>query len=239
MAILKEIGKPYEFWNYFEQISQIPRCSGREERIRNYIKAEGEKFGFKTKVDKIGNLAIFIPAKSETKEKLILQCHMDMVCEKNSNITHDFTKDPLKLKILEIDNEKWITAEGTTLGADNGTGVCFNLTLMKKVYDGNIIFNNLSIELLFTVLEEVRLGGARDIDKDMVDGNLLINLDSGRDGMITNGCTGGVGFITDVKTNPFPVSQVEDKLIPLRISLIGLIGGHSGGDINRGRANAI
>ncbi|MFW9822921.1 MAG: beta-Ala-His dipeptidase [Candidatus Thorarchaeota archaeon] len=239
MIKLKEIGKPDEFWNYFEQISQIPRCSGREERIRNYIKAEGEKFGFKTKVDKIGNLAIFIPGKSETKEKLILQCHMDMVCEKNSNIAHDFTKDPLKLKVLEIDNEKWITAEGTTLGADNGTGVCFNLTLMKKVHEGNLSFKNLSIELLFTVLEEVRLGGARDIDKDMVDGNLLINLDSGRDGMITNGCTGGIGFITDVKTNPFPVSQVEDKLIPLKISLIGLIGGHSGGDINRGRANAI
>jgi dipeptidase D len=162
-----------------------------------------------------------------------------MVCEKNSDVIHDFSKDPLKLKTVEIDDEKWVTAEGTTLGADNGTGICYNLTVMKKIHDGNLSFKNLSLELLFTVLEEVRLGGAREIEKDMVEGNLLINLDSGRDGMITNGCTGGIGFIVDIKTKPSSVSQLEDKLIPLKISLTGLIGGHSGGDINRGRANAI
>ncbi|MCK4379726.1 MAG: cytosol nonspecific dipeptidase, partial [Candidatus Lokiarchaeota archaeon] len=120
MSKLKDLGQPEEFWDYFEQISKIPRCSRNEERIRNFIKEEGEKFGYKTQVDKVGNLAINIPAKSTQKEKLILQCHMDMVCEKNDDVEHDFLKDPLKLKIMEIDNEKWLTAEGTTLGADNG-----------------------------------------------------------------------------------------------------------------------
>jgi dipeptidase D len=239
MSKLEDLGKPEEFWDYFEQISKIPHCSGHEEKIRKFIKAEGEKFGLKTKVDKVGNLAIYIPAKSKTEEKLILQCHMDMVCEKNSDIKHDFLQDPLKLKTVEIDKEKWVTADGTTLGADNGTGICYNLTIMKKIYDGNLNLNSLSIELLFTVLEEVRLGGAREIDEDMIEGNLLINLDSGRDGMITNGCTGGIGFIVDIKTNPISMGEFEENLIPLRLSLSGLIGGHSGGDINRGRANAI
>ena len=239
MLELKELGKPEEFWDYFEQISKIPHCSRYEEKIRNFIKAEGERFGFKTTVDKIGNLLISIPPKSTSNEKLILQCHMDMVCEKNSDVKHDFLLDPLKLKIVEKNNEKWITAEGTTLGADNGTGICYNLTVMKKIHDGTLNLDTLNIELLFTVLEEVRLGGAREIDKTMVEGNLLINLDSGREGMITTGCTGGIGFIADVKTNPISIDQIEEKLILLRLSLSGLIGGHSGGDINRGRANAI
>ena len=239
MSILKDIGQPEEFWEYFDQISKIPHCSGHEEKIRNFIKTEGEKFGFKTKVDKIGNLVIYIPSKSTTKEKLILQCHMDMVCEKNNDVKHDFLQDPLKLKIVDINNEKWITADGTTLGADNGTGICYNLSVMKKIHDGTLNLNSLSIELLFTVLEEVRLGGAKEIDKNMVEGNLLINLDSGEEGMITNGCTGGIGFIADVKTKPISIDQIKEKLIPLRLTLSGLMGGHSGGDINRGRANAL
>ena len=239
MLKLKDLGQPEDFWEYFEQISKIPHCSMYEEKIRSFIKEEGEKLGFKTQVDKIGNLVITIPPKSTAKEKLILQCHMDMVCEKNDDVTHDFLQDPLNLKIVEINNKKWITAEGTTLGADNGTGICYNLTVMKKIHDGTLNLNSLSIELLFTVLEEVRLGGAKEIDKNMVEGNLLINLDSGEEGMITNGCTGGIGFIADVKTKPISIDQIEEKVIPLRLTLSGLMGGHSGGDINRGRANAI
>ncbi len=239
MSKLKDLGKPEEFWDYFEQISKIPHCSGYEEKIRNFIQTEAEKFGFKTKVDKIGNLLISIPSKSTVKEKLILQCHMDMVCEKNNDVKHNFLQDPLNLKIVEINNEKWLTADGTTLGADNGTGICYNLTVMKKIHDGSLNLKTLSIELLFTVLEENRLGGAKEIDKNMVEGNLLINLDSGEEGMITNGCTGGIGFITNIKTKPISIVHIEEKVIPLRLTLSGLMGGHSGGDINRGRANAI
>jgi dipeptidase D len=238
MLNLKDLGEPEEFWYYFEQISKIPRCSRFEERIRNYIKREGEKLGFKTYVDEVGNLAIDIPAKNTQKEKIILQCHMDMVCEKNGNVEHDFSKDPLKLKIIDVDNEQWLTAEGTTLGADDGTGICFNLVLMKNIHDGTLNFDTLSIRLIFTVLEEFNLGGAKGIDKSLVDGNLLINLDSGGEGVITNGCTGGIGFIADIITKPIPVSSFQTNLIPLKISLFGLIGGHSGGDINRGRGSA-
>lgn len=238
MSKLKDLGQPEEFWDYFEQISKIPRCSRNEERIRNFIKEEGEKFGYKTQVDKVGNLAINIPAKSTQKEKLILQCHMDMVCEKNDDVEHDFLKDPLKLKIMEIDNEKWLTAEGTTLGADNGVGICFILSIMKKINDGSLNFDVLGLELIFTVLEEYNLGGAEGIDRSLVDGNMLINLDSGGDGMITNGCAGGIGFIADIKTKPVSVDKFKENLIPLNLTLSGLIGGHSGGDINRGRGNA-
>ncbi|MBY8992429.1 MAG: beta-Ala-His dipeptidase [Candidatus Lokiarchaeota archaeon] len=238
MLKLHDLGQPIEFWDYFEQISKIPRCSQHEEKIRNFIQGEGKKLGFKTKVDEIGNLAISIPAKSVEKEKLILQCHMDMVCEKNNDVVHDFSNDPLKLKIIEIENKKWLTAEGTTLGADNGTGICFNLSLMKKIHDGSMKFDSLSLELLFTVLEEFNLGGAKNIDKSLVNGDMLINLDSGGEGRITNGCTGGIGFIADIKTKPVSVETLEGNFIPHQLTLSGLIGGHSGGDITRGRGNA-
>jgi len=238
MSKLKDLGQPEEFWDYFEQISKIPRCSRYEERIRNFIKEEGEKFGFKTKVDKIGNLVISIPAKSTEKAKLMLQCHMDMVCEKNDDVIHDFLKDTLKLKVIEIENEKWLTAEGTTLGADNGAGICFILSIMKKINDGSLNFDSLGLELIFTVLEEYNLGGAEGIDRSLIDGNMLINLDSGGDGMITNGCAGGIGFIADINTKPVSVDTFKESLIQLKLTLGGLIGGHSGGDINRGRGNA-
>jgi len=239
ISILKDLGEPDEFWDYFERISAIPRCSRYEERIRSYIKEEAEKFGFETLVDKIGNLAIFIPSKTPQKEKCILQCHLDMVCEKNESVIHDFSKDPLKLKIIDIDNEKWLTADGTTLGADNGTGICYLLTIMKEIYRDNLKLNSLGLELLFTVREEYDMGGAKNINKDLLDGKYLINLDSGRDGMITIGCTGGIGFIAKINTKPFSVDQIEEKIKPIKITIKGLIGGHSAGDINRGRAHAI
>ncbi len=239
MSKIKDLGEPEEFWDYFERISTIPRCSRYEERIRSFIKDEAEKFGFETQVDKVGNLAIFIPAKSSQKEKCILQCHMDMVCEKNEAVIHNFSKDPLKLKIIDINNEKWMTADGTTLGADNGTGICYLLTIMKEIYKDTLKFNSLSLELLFTVREEYDMGGAKNINKDLMDGKYLINLDSGRDGMITIGCTGGIGFIAKIKTQPISVDQIDEKVKPIKITLKGLIGGHSAGDINRGRAHAI
>jgi dipeptidase D len=238
MINLHDLGQPKEFWDYFEQISKIPRCSQHEEKIRDFIQQEGKKLGFKTKVDEIGNLVISVPAKSSEKEKLILQCHMDMVCEKNDDVDHNFSTDPLKLKIIEIENKKWLTAEGTTLGADNGTGICFNLSLMKKIHDGSLKLDFLSLELVFTVLEEFNLGGAKNIDKSLVTGNMLINLDSGGEGRITNGCTGGIGFIANIKTKPVSVGTLKGQFKALKLSLSGLIGGHSGGDIKRGRGNA-
>ena len=239
MSNLSNLGQPTEFWEYFEQISRIPRCSNNEERVRHFIKNEAEKFGFETIVDDIGNLIIIIPAKSAQKEICILQCHLDMVCEKNEAVIHDFSKDALKLKVIEIEKEKWITAEGTTLGGDNGTGICYLLTLMKKIHNESLKFDSLGLNLIFTVREEYDMGGAKNINKDLVNGKYLINLDSGRDGKITVGCVGGIGFIAEIKTNPIEVNQINAELKSFKLIISGLIGGHSGGDCNKGRGHAI
>ncbi|HEC36893.1 MAG TPA: M28 family peptidase, partial [bacterium] len=171
MINLKDLGHPSEFWEYFEQISKIPRCSEHEEKIRKFIKAEAQKFGFISQVDSTGNIVVRIPSTLTQKSRGVLQCHLDMVCEKNQSITHDFSTDPLKLKIYELDNENWLTAEGTTLGADNGVGICYLLTLMKKIQNKELHFESLGLDLLFTVDEEQGLRGAFKIDDDLIDGN--------------------------------------------------------------------
>ncbi|MFW9820342.1 MAG: peptidase dimerization domain-containing protein, partial [Candidatus Thorarchaeota archaeon] len=236
MLELKDLGKPTDFWNYFYEISRIPRKSRFEDKIRTYIKHEAEKYGFKVQIDEVGNIAVKIPAVIQ-KSNCVLQCHMDMVCEKNEGVIHDFLTDPLKLKIIEINDEKWVTAEGTTLGADNGTGICFLLTLMKKIHEGEVNFNTLGLDLLFTVREEYDMGGAKNIDPKLVSGNYLINLDSG-DKSITIGCTGGIGFHTRIKKKSNFIDNEQSKLEPIEIFIFGLIGGHSG-RCNEGQAHAI
>ncbi len=239
MLSLKDIGYPTEFWKYFNQISKIPRCSRNEEKVRNYIKEEAEKFGFITKTDTIGNLAVQVPSKSNQNKKAVLQCHLDMVCEKNEGIIHDFKKDPLKLKIVEIDKEKWLTAEGTTLGADNGTGICYILTLMNKIYNKELEFNSLGFDFLFTIREEYDMGGAKKIDKDLISGNFLINLDSGGENSITIGCVGGISIKAKIYKNLKNIGQRNENVIPIRLFCKGLRGGHSGEDSNKVRGNAI
>jgi len=148
MVNLADLEQPHVFWEYFLQILEIPRCSRNEEKIRTFIKKEAENFGFNSKIDEIGNIAVKIPAINQ-KLNCVLQCHMDMVCEKNEDVIHDFSKDPLKPKIIDIEGEKWITAEGTTLGADNGVGVCFLLTLMKKIHNNELKFDTIGLDLLY------------------------------------------------------------------------------------------
>ncbi len=239
MLNLKDLGGPFEFWEYFEKVSKIPRCSENEEKIRTFLKEESESLGFKFKIDSIGNLLISIPAKSNQIRNCVLQCHMDMVCEKNESVTHDFSKDPLKLKIEEINKEKWITAEGTTLGADNGVGICYMLTLMKKIQGGELHFNSLGFDLLFTVDEEQGLRGAFAVNEDFLEGDFLINLDSEEDDSVTIGCAGGLVHIIEIKKESITVNVQEKKLVPIRIFISGLSGGHSGVDIHLGRGNAL
>ncbi|MFW9875381.1 MAG: beta-Ala-His dipeptidase, partial [Candidatus Thorarchaeota archaeon] len=236
MLSLKELGQPTDFWDYFIQISKIPRQSRYEGKIRLFIKNEADKYGFKTKIDEIGNIAVNIPSENQ-KLKCVLQCHMDMVCEKNEEVIHDFSKDPLKLKIIDIDNERWVTAEGTTLGADNGVGICYLLTLMKKIYEKELKFESLSFDLLFTVREEYDMGGAKNVDPNLVDGKYLINLDSG-DKAITIGCTGGIGFHTRIKKKTIFIDRSQLDLLPIKCSIFGLKGGHSG-RCNEGQAHSI
>jgi len=234
----KQLGTPSEFWEYFDKISQIPRCSGREHLIRAYIIKEADKFNFPSKTDKAGNLLVSITSKKDDRPPIIVQSHMDMVCEKNENVAHDFMKDPLKLKIVEIENKKWITAEGTTLGADNGVGLAYSLALMRKIHSGQLDFSNIGLDFLFTVSEELGIAGARLIEKDLLQGNYLINTDSGKDDTVIIGCAGGIYTFCDVKMDQIEINQ-EDSLITLKIFITGLIGGHSAGDIHLGRANSI
>ncbi len=236
MIDFTNLGAPHEFWEYFYQISKIPRCSKHEEKLRNFIKEEAEKYGFEKKIDEIGNIVVKIPAANQ-KLKCILQSHMDMVCEKNEATIHDFSKNSLKLKIIDIDNEKWITAEGTTLGADNGVGVCYLLTIMKKIHQDELKFNSLGLDLLFTVREEYDMAGAQNVNSRFVNGNYLINLDSARQAL-TIGCAGGIGFHTRIKCESIFINRDQLTLIPINISIFGLVGGHSGG-CNRGQAHAI
>ena len=239
MLKLRDLGNPSEFWEYFEQISKIPHCSGFEERIRNYIKNEAENFKFETKIDKVGNLLVKIPPKSNIKSTVILQSHLDMVCEKNEKTIHNFSKDPLKLKVIEKGGYKWVTADGTTLGADNSTGIASQLTLMKKIYNGELDFSNLRLDLLFTLDEEIGMTGAYQIDEDMINGNQLINLDGIQDEVITIGSVGMIHSSIEIKLERTNINKEEDELEIVKIIITGLLGGHSGGDINRGRANAI
>ena len=236
---LRELSKPHEFWEYFEEISKIPRCSGKEERIREFVKNEAIKLGFETEIDKIKNIVVRIPSKSEQKLRIVLQCHLDMVCEKNEDIDHDFSKDPLKLKVIEINGEKWVTAEGTTLGADNGVGMAYILTIMKKIHNEELNLGSLDLDLLFTVNEEMALAGANQIDEKLIEGKYLINLDSGEDDTFTIGCSGGNHFFVEFKTKREILEQGQENLIPIKVSVSGLIGGHSGVDIHLGRANSI
>jgi len=235
----RELGNPGEFWEYFEEISKIPRCSGNEGQIRTYVKKEAEKFNYQTKIDKAGNLLVSIPPKDGGKSVVILQSHLDMVCEKNENTLHDFSKDPLKLKVIEIRGKQWVTAEGTTLGADNAAGMAYQLTIMKRIFNGELEFGSFGLDLLFTVKEEVGLIGAFQIEESLIRGDTLINLDSGRDDSITIGCATGQMTTVNVKLEIIQINPEDEELEAIKILVTGLIGGHSGADIHRGRGNAI
>ena len=239
MKDLRKLGNPIEFWDYFYEISQIPRCSQKEEKIREYVKNEAKKFNYDTRIDDIGNIVIKVPSKQDiSKTKIVLQSHMDMVCEKNSDIEHDFSKDALKLITIRKDDEEWLTADGTTLGADNAVGMAYQLAIMKKIYDGSLNLGPLTLDLLFTVDEERGLSGASQMDKNMIEGKYLINLDSEEDDEFTIGCAGGRVFRVEFEKATEEELLEKDKF-PIKISVSGLIGGHSGMDINKGRGNAV
>ncbi len=212
--------EPERLWRHFENISKIPRCSGNESGIREYVVNFARSKGLVYRVDGAGNVVIKKGEVSNTGP--VLQAHLDMVCEKNSDVQHDFSKDPLD---IYIDGE-WVKARGTTLGADNGIGVAAALSLLEE---------DLSpFEVLLTVDEETGLTGAYNLEPELVDGRFLLNLDTEEEGVFIIGCAGGGDSIIRLKT------EVEEKKgTGLRLKLSGLKGGHSGMDINTGRGNAI
>lgn len=236
MEELKHLGSPSEFWEYFYEISKIPRCSGNEGKVREYINNEAKNLGFETEIDDVQNILVKIPSKNNSIT-VVLQSHMDIVCEKNRESNHDFSKDPLELEIIEIENEKWVTAKGTTLGADNGVGIAYQLALMKLVSEKRINLDNINLKLLFTVDEEMGLKGASQLKREFAMGDYLINLDSEDDKTFTVGCAGGIQFRTKFKLHS--QKKIDKDCIPVKIQIKGLLGGHSGVDINKGRGHSV
>lgn len=219
---------PKIVWQYFYEITQIPRPSKKEEKIIKYIIDFAEKHNLKYKKDKVGNIVIEKEATKgkENLKKVILQSHVDMVCEKNSDIKHDFDNDPIK---TVIDGE-WLRADGTTLGADNGIGCAAQLAILAS----NDIEHG-PIEALFTVDEETGMTGAMNLEPGFFDAKILLNLDSEDEGELFIGCAGGMGVIAEFK---YKHENIPSDFLSLRIDVKGLKGGHSGGDIHVGLGNA-
>lgn len=221
--------KPKKVWNHFDEIRKIPRCSKHEGKIREYILAFAKQNDLESKTDAAGNVVVSKSGTSNMKDKptVVLQGHMDMVCEKESELDHDFSKDPIKIK---RENDI-LTAEKTSLGADNGIGVAIALAILEdsKLEHG-------PIEALFTVDEETGLTGAFELEKNMLTGSKLINLDSEDFGIITVGCAGGGEITINL---PLGKQSLDESLTTIAIQISGLKGGHSGIEIHKQRGNAI
>lgn len=219
---------PQPLWNYFEEICQVPRPSKKEERIRQYLLDFAQGNGLVAKTDQVGNVLIFKSASSgkESAPTVILQAHMDMVCEKNSDKSFNFETDA----IVPIIDGGWVKADGTTLGADNGIGVAAQLAVLT---DTGLVHGPL--ECLITVDEETGLSGAFGLQSDFLSGKILLNLDSEDDGELFIGCAGGMDTLAEIELER---EKTPGKSFALKIMVRGLWGGHSGDDIHKGRGNA-
>lgn len=220
--------KPAIIWNYFYEITQTPRPSKKEDKIIAYLLSFAQKHNLEVKKDDIGNVLITKPA-TKGKENIptvILQGHVDMVCEKNKGTEHNFETDPIQ---TYIDGD-WVKAKGTTLGADNGMGVAAALAILAS----NDIEHG-KLECLFTVDEETGLTGAYALDKNFLTGHILINLDTEEEGELYIGCAGGKGTSATFSYTP---EKVPSGYFWFKIDVKGLNGGHSGSEINKGLGNA-
>ena len=220
--------QPQGLWSNFYDLTQIPRPSGQKEEISAFLANYGRSLGLETIVDAIGNVIIRKPASAgyENHPGVILQGHMDMVPQKNNDTVFDFSKDPIE---AYIDGE-WVTAKGTTLGADNGIGVAAAMAILA---DKNVVHPPL--EVLITVDEETGLYGAFALEGGVLQGKTLLNLDSESEGELYIGCAGGVDTTATFDYNPV---EVEEGDVAIKVSLTGCKGGHSGCDIHLQRANA-
>ncbi len=220
--------EPSALWNHFADLNAVPRPSKKEERVIQFMMDFGKSLGLETIQDEIGNVIIKKPATSgmENRQTVVLQSHLDMVHQKNSDTDFDFDKQGIE---MFVDND-WVKAKGTTLGADNGIGVA---TIMATLAATNI--EHPAIEALFTIDEETGMTGAMKINPKNISGTILLNLDTEDDTEISIGCAGGIDTNTslDLKLESLP-----SGFIGIGISLRGLLGGHSGMDIHLGRGNA-
>ncbi len=213
----------------FKEITTIPRESGNEKHIIAYLQDFAKKHNLQCKTDKAGNVLIIKEADKgkESVPTIILQSHSDMVCEKNAGVEHDFTKDPIKY----VEEDGWLIAKDTTLGADCGIGMAAQLALLidKSIKTGKL-------EALFTVSEETGMDGAFALEKGFFEGKYLINLDSEDEGELFIGCAGGIDTTAKFHYEQEPVMKEYSRYM---FKICGAQGGHSGDDIDKGRANAI
>ncbi|RKY76939.1 cytosol nonspecific dipeptidase [candidate division KSB1 bacterium] len=221
--------KPEAVWKNFYSLTQIPRPSKKEAKVIEFMKKFGEDLGLETIVDGVGNVIIKKPATPgmENKKTICLQGHLDMVPQKNSNVDHDFEKDPID---AYVDGE-WVTARDTTLGADNGIGVAAAMAVLesKDIKHG-------PIEALFTIDEETGMTGAFGLKPDVLNADILLNLDSEDEGELYIGCAGGEN--TNMEFT-YSEEDVPAGSAAYEVKVTGMKGGHSGLDINIGRGNAI
>ncbi|MCL2132692.1 MAG: aminoacyl-histidine dipeptidase, partial [Lentimicrobiaceae bacterium] len=221
--------KPTLLWENFKQICKIPHPSEHEEEICKWLLSWAKEHGIAAKQDKVGNIVLSKPATAgmENRKGVVLQGHIDMVPQKNADKVHDFTKDPIE---MVIGDDGWVRANGTTLGADNGIGCAAAMAVLqsKDLEHG-------PIEVLVTVTEETGMTGAFGLEAGLLKGDILINLDSEDEGELYVGCAGGMDANF---TMNYSMEKTPDNMQGIEIAITGLKGGHSGMDINSGRANA-
>lgn len=228
MTQIKEI-QPTEVWSIFDQMLQIPRPSKHEEAIREWAVKFGENLGLETLMDEAGNVIIKKPATPgmENRKTVVLQGHLDMVPQKNSDKEHDFITDPIE---AYIDGE-WVTANGTTLGADNGIGVSSAMAVLASS-----TIKHGPVEVLLTATEETGMDGAIGLKAGLLDADILINTDTEDEGVFSVGCAGGIDVTATFKNKTEKVDK--KKYAAFKLSVTGLKGGHSGVDIHLGRGNS-
>jgi len=221
--------QPGGLWRYFAEISKIPRCSKNEAAISKYVLDTAKRLGLEASSDQDGNVVVRKPSSPgrEGVRSVVLQGHLDMVCEKNKDTVHDFSSDPIEL----VRDGNTIRANGTTLGADNGIAVATNLALMEGAG-----LEHGPLEFLFTVDEETGLTGANNLGTDFLESTTLINLDSEEEGALYVGCSGGKNTVATWRVSR---EAPPAKHACAAVSVRGLRGGHSGLEIDKGRGNAI
>jgi dipeptidase D len=217
---------PAALWNHFADLNAVPRPSKKEERVIAFMKAFGESLNLETRVDEVGNVIIKKPATKgmEDRQPIVIQSHLDMVHQKNGDTVFDFDKQGIEM-VVEGD---WVKAKGTTLGADNGIGVASIMSLLSSTD-----IPHPAMDALFTIDEETGMTGALSLKGGLLNGKILLNLDTEADNELTIGCAGGIDITATGSYEQTSANGTASKIV-----VKGLTGGHSGGDIHLGRANA-
>src|SRR6056297_3074972 len=220
--------EPKILWNKFADLNEVPRPSKKEERVIEFMKKFGNKLNLETLVDETGNVVIRKPATAgmEDRKPIVLQAHLDMVHQKNNDTDFDFETSGIN---MYVDGD-WVKAKGTTLGADNGLGVASMMAILESKE-----IEHPALEALFTIDEETGMTGAKGLDSNLLDGDILLNLDTEEDDEIGIGCAGG----TDITATRFYIEEsIPENTSAFKLTIKGLKGGHSGMDIIKGLGNA-